>query len=177
MPITLYKKQSRFLEATTLQHGVGHPDPDDIRVRNGEDGGVHGCDGCCTERNEMFASGTEVKVDWYPDKKAIIVSSKSDDGDEKYLLEFPDQTRSWFSGCWVHLDTPEMKTLGALQLYDDIEVYETDDWTTLKVDGDIIYDHHNLDGADMLDLLDIKHKYVYIDDAGLFRRVVEGTGA
>lgn len=26
-------------------HGVGHPDPDDVNVRNGD--GVHGCDGCC----------------------------------------------------------------------------------------------------------------------------------
>lgn len=26
-------------------HGVGHPDPDDLKTRNGEM--VHGCDGCC----------------------------------------------------------------------------------------------------------------------------------
>lgn len=29
------------------EHGVGHPDPDDYRVLNGLDLGVHGCDGCC----------------------------------------------------------------------------------------------------------------------------------
>lgn len=31
-------------------HGIGHPDPDDTahRVRMGLGGGVHGCDGCCT---------------------------------------------------------------------------------------------------------------------------------
>jgi hypothetical protein len=28
-------------------HGVGHPDPDEIRIINGEDDGTHGCDGCC----------------------------------------------------------------------------------------------------------------------------------
>lgn len=28
-------------------HGVGHPDPDDLRVRTTPGVGVHGCDGCC----------------------------------------------------------------------------------------------------------------------------------
>jgi hypothetical protein len=28
-------------------HGIGHPDPDDFRVRQGLDDGNHGCDGCC----------------------------------------------------------------------------------------------------------------------------------
>jgi len=28
-------------------HGVGHPDPDDIRIINKADDGVHDCDGCC----------------------------------------------------------------------------------------------------------------------------------
>lgn len=28
-------------------HGVGHPDPDEYRILNGEDNGAHGCDGCC----------------------------------------------------------------------------------------------------------------------------------
>jgi hypothetical protein len=30
------------------EHGIGHPDPDDRRIRTGEDMGDHGCDGCCT---------------------------------------------------------------------------------------------------------------------------------
>lgn len=32
------------------EHGVGHPDPDDLAFwkTQGEDYGVHGCDGCCT---------------------------------------------------------------------------------------------------------------------------------
>lgn len=29
-------------------HGIGHPDPDDHRIRTGLDIGVHGCDSCCT---------------------------------------------------------------------------------------------------------------------------------
>ena len=29
-------------------HGIGHPDPDEFRIRNGEDDGIHGCDGCCS---------------------------------------------------------------------------------------------------------------------------------
>jgi len=28
-------------------HGVGHPDPDDYKVKNSPAEGVHGCDGCC----------------------------------------------------------------------------------------------------------------------------------
>jgi hypothetical protein len=28
-------------------HGVGHPDPDDLLLRTGQDAGTHGCDGCC----------------------------------------------------------------------------------------------------------------------------------
>lgn len=43
------------------EHGVGHPDPDDLQFRineyekrTGNDGsflGVHGCDGCCSNKN------------------------------------------------------------------------------------------------------------------------------
>jgi hypothetical protein len=32
------------------EHGVGHPDPDDYVVRQGD--GVHGCDGCCRKETE-----------------------------------------------------------------------------------------------------------------------------
>jgi hypothetical protein len=35
------------------EHGVGHPDPDDIKVRMGRDEAcVHGCDGCCASATE-----------------------------------------------------------------------------------------------------------------------------
>jgi hypothetical protein len=30
-------------------HGIGHPDPDDHKVRSSWVEGVHGCDGCCAE--------------------------------------------------------------------------------------------------------------------------------
>lgn len=48
-----------FIRASTLvericEHGVGHPDPDSLAyfVRIGEEYmGVHGCDGCCCEKD------------------------------------------------------------------------------------------------------------------------------
>jgi hypothetical protein len=39
-------------------HGVGHPDPDDYNIRQGNDKGVHGCDGCCLR----FATDEEYKL-------------------------------------------------------------------------------------------------------------------
>ncbi len=39
------------------EHGVGHPDPDDIRVRTDEWEGVHGCDGCCSNREFAREAG------------------------------------------------------------------------------------------------------------------------
>jgi hypothetical protein len=29
------------------EHGVGHPDPDDLRVIRDRIMGIHACDGCC----------------------------------------------------------------------------------------------------------------------------------
>lgn len=29
------------------KHGIGHPDPDDLKVQSSWAEGVHGCDGCC----------------------------------------------------------------------------------------------------------------------------------
>jgi hypothetical protein len=43
----------RGLMERICTHGVGHPDPDDIKLL-GEHGWaeeVHGCDGCCAETN------------------------------------------------------------------------------------------------------------------------------
>ena len=37
----------RMIMERICEHGIGHPDPDEFRIRNGEDDGVHGCDGCC----------------------------------------------------------------------------------------------------------------------------------
>ena len=45
-------------------HGVGHPDPDDYNVLQGNDKGVHGCDGCCfrfatEEEYNLFNGGND----------------------------------------------------------------------------------------------------------------------
>lgn len=39
----------RTLMERTCIHGIGHPDPDDIRIRLGVDEGNHGCDSCCVK--------------------------------------------------------------------------------------------------------------------------------
>lgn len=43
----------RYLMERTCPHGVGHPDPDDFRIRNGQDSGIHGCDGCCSKPEDL----------------------------------------------------------------------------------------------------------------------------
>jgi hypothetical protein len=48
----LYWRSDRMLMERVCEHGIGHPDPDDLdhRVRSGRwtgDDDVHGCDGCC----------------------------------------------------------------------------------------------------------------------------------
>jgi len=35
-------------------HGIGHPDPDDYYIRNGQDKGTHACDGCCCQEEPIF---------------------------------------------------------------------------------------------------------------------------
>ena len=40
-------RADRGIMERICSHGVGHPDPDEFRVRAGWDDGVHGCDGCC----------------------------------------------------------------------------------------------------------------------------------
>lgn len=42
----LWRNDRGIMERVCV-HGVGHPDPDDRKIRLGEDSGVHGCDGCC----------------------------------------------------------------------------------------------------------------------------------
>ncbi len=47
-------RDDRGLMERICEHGIGHPDPDDLyfRVTHGEGvegAGVHGCDGCCRE--------------------------------------------------------------------------------------------------------------------------------
>jgi hypothetical protein len=40
-------RSDRKIMERICEHGVGHPDPDEYRIINGLDDGVHGCDGCC----------------------------------------------------------------------------------------------------------------------------------
>jgi len=41
-------RYDRKIMERICEHGVGHPDPDDINIREGGYyAGVHGCDGCC----------------------------------------------------------------------------------------------------------------------------------
>jgi len=45
-----FKQNWRFdigMMERICSHGVGHPDPDEYRILNGELDGTHGCDGCC----------------------------------------------------------------------------------------------------------------------------------
>ncbi len=52
-------RDERLLMERICPHGVGHPDPDDVRLQAGLDSGTHGCDGCCRplvhSRNEQGA--------------------------------------------------------------------------------------------------------------------------
>ena len=40
----------RGLMESICPHGVGHPDPDDPKLLKDDGEGIHGCDGCCAER-------------------------------------------------------------------------------------------------------------------------------
>jgi len=45
-----YKQFYRFdrgIMERICSHGIGHPDPDDIKIILGTDNGEHSCDGCC----------------------------------------------------------------------------------------------------------------------------------
>ena len=41
----LHWRADRGIMERTCSHDVGHPDPDDLKVKAGVDN--HGCDGCC----------------------------------------------------------------------------------------------------------------------------------
>lgn len=40
-------REDRSLMERICPHGIGHPDPDDLGIREGWQSGIHGCDGCC----------------------------------------------------------------------------------------------------------------------------------
>lgn len=43
----LWRGDRRIMERI-CEHRIGHPDPDDVRVRTYWEDAIHGCDGCCT---------------------------------------------------------------------------------------------------------------------------------
>lgn len=42
-----WRSDRGIMERICPDNGIGHPDPDDFRVRTHRDTGIHGCDGCC----------------------------------------------------------------------------------------------------------------------------------
>ena len=40
-------RADRGIMERICEHGVGHPDPDEYKIRVGLDDGTHGCDFCC----------------------------------------------------------------------------------------------------------------------------------
>ena len=40
-------RSDRAIMERICPHGVGHPDPDEYKIRLNKHEGVHGCDGCC----------------------------------------------------------------------------------------------------------------------------------
>lgn len=59
----LWRSDRQIMERV-CEHGIGHPDPDDLRVRTQAGYGVHGCDGCCrapmpTESNGEKSGNTD----------------------------------------------------------------------------------------------------------------------
>ncbi len=55
-------RDDRYLMERVCPHGIGHPDPDHLaylptNVAYTE--GVHGCDGCCIERDKTVATSVE----------------------------------------------------------------------------------------------------------------------
>lgn len=109
--------------------------------------------------------------------EGVVKRQKIENGYWKYLIEYGDGERKWYDGIWVQPSLPTPNPFGNIELFEDLEVYEGPEWTTVKVDGDIVYDNDNLDGIEMLRVLDIRHKYLYTDDVDLFRLVAEGTYA
>ena len=55
-------RHDRYLMERLCPHGVGHPDPDHIdslpKARRHIES-VHGCDGCCIDRNQTVAISQE----------------------------------------------------------------------------------------------------------------------
>lgn len=64
-------RSDRALMERICEHGVGHPDPDDLAFKkdilgwsddriSGE--AIHGCDGCCMKKKNTFLSEGEMEI-------------------------------------------------------------------------------------------------------------------
>jgi len=47
-------RPDRSIMMRVCTHGIGHPDPDEYRIVQGLDEGIHGCDGCCNDNKDLF---------------------------------------------------------------------------------------------------------------------------
>jgi hypothetical protein len=104
--------------------------------------------------------------------ESTVVRSRQIDNGIQYLIEFPDETREWFHEKWVKVPLPKMKKYGTMELYEDLDIFETDDWCVIRIDGDKKYEGHHIDATDLLDVLDIQHNYLYVDNPEEFDVVI-----
>lgn len=128
----------------------------------------------CEDKDMIIPNGTEVNVT-YEDLGVgeVIKHGKNVINQDRYLVEFSDGERRWLH--WSHIDQPlpNLKEYGTIRLYDKLDVIETEDWTVIKVNGLTQYSGHNIDGRDLLNVLKIKHNYLYVDDPEQFDYIVE----
>lgn len=53
----LHWRGDRSIMERMCPHGIGHPDPDDFKIKTSiHDDGTHGCDGCCNENHVILTS-------------------------------------------------------------------------------------------------------------------------
>ncbi len=43
-------RDDRALMERICEHGIGHPDPDDLAYHQNQWRGIHSCDGCCVDK-------------------------------------------------------------------------------------------------------------------------------
>lgn len=59
-------RADRGLMERLCPHGVGHPDPDDMKVKRSPLGGLHGCPcGCCGDTNQLTQQDADDLIESY----------------------------------------------------------------------------------------------------------------
>lgn len=66
----LHWRGDRGIMERICSHGIGHPDPDDIKIRAGLDCGTHGCDGCCRGPAPVEEANDEATTDHHGENDA-----------------------------------------------------------------------------------------------------------